>query len=123
VTDLVIKAIRKRNPTVQEEMLRKLSSEIAYTRLVEQGRFLTQMLRSGVKEPNVANMDTAIAIIDNAIDHLNVELAQLDQEIETREAVAERTIGHLLGTEERIYQNTNLPSGNKPSGLNSFGVQ
>lgn len=81
------------------------------------------MLRSGVKEPNVANMDVAISIIDDAIDHLNVELAQLDQEIETREAVAERTIGRLLGTEERIYQNTQLPSGNKPSGLNSFGVQ
>jgi len=121
VDDTVIAAIRKRPLDSQPTMIRKLAGEIAYTRLVEQGRLLTQMLRSGVKEPNVSNLQSAKAVVNDAIDHLQVELDQLDNEIKTRQAIAKLTIQRIVGAEEREIQNTRAPSRAKPTGLNSLG--
>jgi len=121
IDDVIIKAIRKRPANSQEEMTRKLSSEIAYTRLVEQGRLITQMMRTGVKEPNVANLEPAKRVINEAIDHLQVELGQLDAEIQARQAVARNTIQRILGTEERNVQNVRAPQRREGTNINALG--
>jgi hypothetical protein len=121
IDDVIIAAIRKRPANAQQEMISKLSSEIAYTRLVEQGRLVTQMLRSGIKEPNAANMEQAKQVVNEAIDHLQVELGQLDAEIEARQAVAKLTIQRILGNEEREVQNVRAPNRSQGSGVNSLG--
>ena len=121
INDTIIHAIRKRTPQAQQEMIGKLASEIAYTRIVEQGRLLTQMLRTGVKEPNVSAFEPAKVVVNEAIDHLQVELDQLDQEIKTRKAIARNTIQTILGYEEKRVQNTRSPERGKATGTSSIG--
>ena len=100
---------------------RKLAGEIAYARLVEQGRLLTQLLRTGVKEPNVAAFEPAKIVVNDAIDQLQVELDQLDLEIKTRQAIAQNTILRILGQEEKSVQNTRKVDRGKASGTNQLG--
>ena len=122
INDTIILAIRKRDARTQEEMIRKLAGEIAYTRLVEQGRLVTQLLRTGVKEPNAANVKEAREVVNDAIDQLQVELNQLDLEIKTRQAIAQNTILRILGQEEKKVQGTRQPDRGKASGTNQMGV-
>lgn len=122
VDQTIIQAIRKRPNVAQNEMLRKLAGEIAYARIVEQGRLLTQMLRTGVKEPNVAAFEPAKIIVNDAIDHLQVELNQLDLEIKTRKSIAQDTILKILGNEEKRVQNARSDGSSRPAGTNVIGT-
>lgn len=117
----IIHAIRKRSAEAQTRMIKKLAGEIAYARLIEQGRLLTQILRTGMKEPNVASFEPAKMIVNQAIDSLQVELDQLDLEIRTREKIAQQTIQRLMGIEEKKIQETNAPANKKPTGTTSAG--
>lgn len=117
----IIHAIQKRTPEAQAQMIAKLAGEIAYARLVEQGRLLTQILRTGMKEPNVASFEPAKIIVNQAIDTLQVELDQLDLEIRTREKIAQQTIQRLMGLEEKRIQETRTPSIKKTSGTTAAG--
>ena len=122
IDDAIIMAIRKRPPVAKGEMIRKLAGEVAYARLVEQGRLLTQLLRTGVKEPNVAAFEPAKVVVDDAIAHLQVELKQLDMEIKTRQAIAKNTIRRILGNEEKLVQETRSIRRGKSSGTNQLGL-
>lgn len=122
INDMIIHAIRKRTPQAQQEMIGKLASEIAYARIVEQGRLLTQMLRTGVKEPNVSAFEPAKVVVNEAIDHLQVELDQLDQEIKTRKAIAKNTIVRILASEEKRVQETMIYDRKKPTGIDQLGT-
>lgn len=117
----IIRSIQSRSTTVQGEMIRKLASEIAYTRLIEQGRLLTQLLRTGVKEPNVAKYEPANIIVNQAIDQIQVELDQLDREIKVRQSIAQNTILKILGREEKNLQETRQPDRGRASGINQTG--
>jgi integrating conjugative element protein (TIGR03755 family) len=117
----IITAIRKRNSQAQVAMISKLAGEIAYIRLVEQGRLLTQLLRTGVNEPNIASFEPAKIIVNDAISQLKMELDQLELEIKTRQAIAKSTILKILGNEEKKVQNTPYPSRGKASGINQLG--
>lgn len=121
LNDAIIMAVRKRDAQGQGQMIRKLSGEIAYARLVEQGRLLTQLLRTGVKEPNVAAFEPAKIVVNDAIDQLQVELDQLDLEIKTRQAIAQNTILRILGQEEKSVQDTRKVDRGKASGTNQLG--
>lgn len=117
----IIRSIKSRSATVQGEMIRKLASEIAYTRLIEQGRLLTQLLRTGVKEPNVAKFEPANLIVNQAIDQIQVELDQLDREIKVRQSIAQNTILKILGREEKNLQEIRQPDRGKAPGINQTG--
>lgn len=122
INDTIIMAIRKRDAQGQGEMIRKLAGEIAYARLVEQGRLLTQLLRTGVKEPNVAAFEPAKIVINDSIDQLQVELDQLDHEIKTRQAIAKETIVKIMGLEEKRIQETMIHDRAKATGTNQLGT-
>lgn len=121
VNDTIIMAIRKRNAQAQGEMISKLAGEIAYARLVEQGRLLTQLLRTGIKEPNIAAFEPAKIVVNDAIDQLQVELDQLDLEIKTRQAIAQNTILRIMGQEEKKVQDTRKVDRGKASGTTQVG--
>lgn len=121
IDDTIIMAIRKRSADGQAAMIQKLAGEIAYARLVEQGRLLTQLLRTGIKEPNVAAFEPAKIIVDEAIDQLQIELDQLDMEVKTREAIAQNTILHILGQEEKTVQSMIAPTRGRSAGVNQVG--
>lgn len=121
IDDAIIMAIRKRPLIAQGEMIRKLAGEVAYARLVEQGRLLTLLLRTGFKEPNVSAFDPAKVAVDDAISNLQVELNQLDMEIKTRQAIAKNTIQRILGNEEKLVQETRSIRRGNSSGTNQLG--
>lgn len=121
INDTIIMAIRKRPSDGQGQMISKLAGEIAYARIVQQGRLLTQLLRTGVKEPNIAAFEPAKIIVNEAIDQLQVELDQLDHEIKTRQSIAQNTIHKILGMEEKNVQNTRKVDRGKASGTNQLG--
>lgn len=121
VNDVIIMAIRQRDAARQAEMIQKLAGEIAYARLVEQGRLLTQLLRTGLKEPNVAAVESSKVVVHDAIDQLQVELDQLDLEIKTRQAIAQNTILRIMGHEEKNVQDTRKAERRKASGTNQLG--
>lgn len=112
----LIEIIRKKNPYTQDSLIRKLASEIAYARLVEQGRYLILLLNTGLKEPNIAAYEPAKKEVHEAIDRINNELNLLDKEIKTRKAVAQESIIKLLGFEEKQIQETVIkPDRRRPS--------
>lgn len=121
VNDTIILSIRKRSAPMQGEMIRKLAGEIAYARLVEQGRLLTQLLRTGIKEPNVSAFEPAKVVVNDAVDQLQVELTQLDLEIKTRKAIAQNTILRILGREEKKVQGSRQLERRKVSGTTQVG--
>lgn len=108
INDTIIMAIRKRNAAGRAEMISKLAGEVAYTRLVEQGRLLTQLLRTGSKEPNVASMEPAKQAINEAIDQLKSELDLLHREVNVRESIAQKTLLTIMGMEEKAIQSTKV---------------
>jgi integrating conjugative element protein (TIGR03755 family) len=122
IYDTIIMSIRTRDAIGQAEMIRKLASEVAYARIVEQGRLLTQLLRTGVKEPNVSSFDPAKIVVADAVDVLQVELQQLEMEIRTRKAIAKDTIHLLLGYEERSVQEMDVSRRVRPVNVNQHGV-
>jgi hypothetical protein len=121
ITNTIIFAIRKRDANAQDEMIKKLAGEIAYAKLIEQGRLITQVMRTGVKEPNISNFEPAKEVVNEAIDQLQVELDQLDKEIKTRQMVAKNTLNRIMGLEEKAVQETRAFRTTKPSGVNTLG--
>ncbi len=117
----IIHAIQKRNARGRAEMIDRLASEIAYARMVEQGRILTQVLRTGVKEPNVAAFEPAKVVVNDAIAHLQVELEQLEREIRTKKAIAKNTIQKILGAEEKGVQSVRSLDRGKAGGTTLLG--
>lgn len=122
MTQTIILSIRSRDAAGQAEMIDKLAGEIAHARIIEQGRLLTQMLRTGSKEPNVVAFDPAKIVINEAIDHLQVELDQLDLEIQTRKNIAKDTILKIIGMEEKRIQSVRKDVTGKSSGTNVLGA-
>ena len=80
------------------------------------------MLRTGAKEPNVSAFDPAKIVINEAIDHLQVELDQLDLETRTRKNVAKDTILKIIGMEEKKIQSVRNDQTGKSSGTNVLGA-
>lgn len=122
INDIIIMAIRQRSTTARGEMIRKLAGEVAYARLVEQGRLLIQVLRTGVKEPNVSAFEPAKIAVDEAINQIKTELELLEKDIKTRQAIAKNTIRRMLGNEEKAVQETSINRRSKPSGINQLGL-
>lgn len=122
MSQTIIMAIRKRSPQGQADMINKLAGEIAHARIIEQGRLVTQMLRTGAKEPNVSSFDPAKIVINEAIDHLQVELDQLELEIRTRKMIAKDTILKIIGMEEKKIQAARMDQTGKSSGTNVLGA-
>lgn len=108
INDTIIMAIRKKDAGVQAEMVRKLAGEISYARLIEQGRLLTQLLRTGMGEPNVAAFEPAKVIVKEAIDQLKGELDLLHHEVNVRESIATKSIITIMGMEEKVIQSTRV---------------
>lgn len=121
IDDIIIMAIRKQPVNARQSMINKLAGEISYTRLVEQGRLLTQLLQTGVKEPNVASFEPAKIVVADAVNELQVQLDQLEKEIRIRKAVAENTIHKILGREEKRVQETRTPLRSKPTTIDQLG--
>jgi integrating conjugative element protein (TIGR03755 family) len=122
ISNSIILSIRDTALESRGKLIKKLAGEIAYARLVEQGRLLSQMLRTGVIEPNVSNFEPAKTIANQAVTRLNDELNELDREIKTKQAIAQDTLLKIIGREEKNIQETVSPLRPKPSNVDSLGL-
>jgi hypothetical protein len=118
----VIRAIQKRSPQGQSDLIARLASEISFAKLNEQGKLVTQILRTGIMEANMASFEPAIMIIGNAIDQLSGELALIQAEISIRKTVAENTLQRIMSAEEKRIQDTVVQPIGNPAGVNSVGM-
>ena len=118
----VIRAIQKRSPQGQAELISRLASEISFAKLNEQGKLLTQMLRTGIMEANMASFEPATEIVEKAIDQLSGELTMIQKEISTRQSVAENTLQRIMSAEEKRIQDTVVQPIGNPAGVNSVGM-
>jgi len=121
VDETVIYAIQRRSGLARVKMISKLAGEIAFVKIAEQARLMTQILRTGVKEPNVAGFEPAKLIVRDAIIHLQEELGQIQGEMQIRRYVAQETILKIIGLEEQRVQNTREVRRSRPAGINVVG--
>ena len=106
ISQPIIDSIRNRHPDAQDSMITKLAGEVAYARTMEQGRLATQMLQSGLGEPNVAAHTDAVKSVDKAVSQIELEMVQLEREVRVRQAIVSSTIQKILGMEEKVIQET-----------------
>lgn len=122
VDQAIILMIRKRQLDVQADMIKKLSGEIAMARMYEQTRFMIQIFRTGIKEPNISGDEESRKVVRNAVIDLQSELENLKRETDMKEDTAQRTIYYLLGSEEQKAQEAEGPRSMRPTGINALGV-
>lgn len=122
VDQAVIRLIRKRDLGTQAEMVTKLAGEIAMARLYEQSRFMIQLLRTGVKEPNISGDEETRKVIRHSIASLQEDLANLKRESELVDDTAQKSMYYLLGNEERSAQESEGTRDRRPHGMNALGV-
>ncbi|POP51590.1 integrating conjugative element protein [Zhongshania marina] len=122
VDQAIILMIRKRQVEMQEQMIEKLADEIAMARLYEQTRYMIQIFRTGIKEPNISGDDEARKVVRNAVSDLQSELENLKRETEMKEDAAQRTIYYLLGSEEKDAQDSEGTRTRRPLGIGPLGA-
>lgn len=124
VDDQLIFAIRRYTPDVQLELIRQLSDEIAFARLIEQARLAILVLRTGVQEPNVANKQNVVDRIERGVKYIQDEVAILLTEMRSRDEIASLTLNKIMYHAESRVQSTELPTTRKPTlRINSVGGQ
>ena len=121
VTPAIIYSIQKRTTAGQQNMIEKLAGEIAYARIMEQGRMLIQMLRSGMKEPNIAKFPQPVKAAQDAIVAIESELKQLELEVQVKKAVASKTLVKILGREEQGIQESSRSKKRTTNSVTPYG--
>lgn len=106
VTPALIYSIREKSSAGRDAMTMKIANEIAYIRLVEQGRIMIQMLRTGLKEPNISKFEGPVSTAKQAIKDIESEMDILQKEMEVKKAVASNTIIKILGRDEQAIQDS-----------------
>lgn len=118
----VIKMIRKRPPEMQVQLVRKLASEIAQAKMYEQVRFMIQILRTGVKEPNISGDEETRKVVRNTIADLQSDLETLKREVDMKIDSANRTVYYLLGREEKDAQDAEGTRSRRPMSIDALGA-
>lgn len=122
VDQAIILMIRKRQVEMQEQMISKLADEIAMARLYEQVRFMTQIFRTGIQEPNISGDEYARKTVREAVSDLQSGLSALKRESEMKEDAAQKTIYYLLGSEEKDAQDSEGTRTRRPLGIGPLGA-
>jgi integrating conjugative element protein (TIGR03755 family) len=122
IDQAVILAIRGKAPELQGDIIANLASEIAMTKIFEQARLQVQMLRTGVREPNVSAVAEVRAVVAGAVNDMLSELETLQRETEIQHTAAKKTIFTILGYEEMRVQGAEGPRNQRPSGVNATGT-
>ncbi|EIF42867.1 hypothetical protein DOK_11821 [gamma proteobacterium BDW918] len=117
----VIKMIRKRPPEMQVKLVQKLASEIAQAKMYEQTRYMIQILRTGVKEPNISGDEETRKVVRNTVSDLQSDLATLKREVDMKIDSANRTVYYLLGREEKDAQDAEGTRNRRPMTIDALG--
>ena len=92
----VVEALREENEHEQMVLINRLSAEMALSRTMERAMIARRALISGMKEPNIANLEIAQQDLAPFIADLEQEIENMLFEIEVRDRVASNTAVQLL---------------------------
>lgn len=92
----VVEAIREENEHEQAVLINRLAAEMALSRTMERAIIARRALVSGMKEPNIANLDIAQEDLAPFLADLEQEIENILFEIEVRDRVASNTAVQLL---------------------------
>ncbi|MHB0818459.1 integrating conjugative element protein [Stutzerimonas stutzeri] len=80
----------------QEVLIQRLSAEMALVRVMEKTISASRALYAGMREPNIANVNEAIAVNDRSLDMLERELNLIKTELDLRHTIANNTAVAIL---------------------------
>ena len=96
VSRRVVEALREENPHEQDVLINRLAAEMALSRTMERAMIARRALISGMKEPNIANLQIAQDDLAPYIADLEKDIENILLEIEVRDRVASNTAVQLL---------------------------
>ena len=96
VSRRVVEALREENPHEQDVLINRLAAEMALSRTMERAMIARRALISGMKEPNIANLQIAQDDLAPYIADLEKDIENILFEIEVRDRVASNTAVQLL---------------------------
>ncbi len=96
VSRRVIEALREENPHERDVLINRLAAEMALSRTMERAMIARRALISGMKEPNIANLQIAQDDLAPYIADLEKDIENILFEIEVRDRVASNTAVQLL---------------------------
>jgi integrating conjugative element protein (TIGR03755 family) len=117
----VIEAIREEQPEEQGALIERLAGEMAMSLVVEQALMGRRTLLSGMKEPNIANVDIAQTQLEKAVDELDREVDNLLFELEVRKRLAGNT-PYLLLQRQRARASVPLIEGSPDNRLQDGAI-
>ncbi|WP_313025543.1 integrating conjugative element protein [Pseudomonas lopnurensis] len=80
----------------QEVLIQRLSAEMALVRVLEKTISASRALHAGMREPNIANVNEAIAANDRSLDMLEREINLIKMELDLRNSIANNTAMAIL---------------------------
>jgi len=92
----VVEAIREEDEHEQAVLINRLAGEMALSRTMERAMIARRALISGMKEPNIANLEIAQDDLAPYVADLEQEIENILFEIEVRDRVASNTAVQLL---------------------------
>ena len=96
VSRRVVEALREENSHEQDVLINRLAAEMALSRTMERAMIARRALISGMKEPNIANLQIAQDDLAPYIADLEKDIENILFEIEVRDRVASNTAVQLL---------------------------
>ena len=96
VSRRVVEALREENPHERDVLINRLAAEMALSRTMERAMIARRALISGMKEPNIANLQIAQDDLAPYIADLEKDIENILLEIEVRDRVASNTAVQLL---------------------------
>lgn len=122
VSRRVIEAIREEEPEEQGPIIERLAGEMAMSVVMEQALMARRTLLSGMKEPNIANVEIAQTQLQEAVDELDTEMDNLLFELDVRKRLAGNT-PYLLLQRQRTRSSVPLIEGYPDNRLQDGAVR
>lgn len=113
VTRSVIEALREDNERVV--LVKRLASEMALSRTIEEAMMARRIMLAGRKEPNVAKNEPVQSTILDQIDELDMELNQIKLEYDMRKSIAGNTLSVIQERKQQRQQGAILHIDNHES--------
>ena len=92
----VVEAIREENEHERDVLINRLAAEMALARTMERAMIARRALISGMREPNIANLQIAQDDLAPYVNDLEQDIENILFEIEVRDRVASNTAVQLL---------------------------
>jgi len=115
INSAVINAIREQPAVSQSILIKKLSQEIATSKLIDKALLAKQILQEGRQVPAIYANSAAQVSLKQSSERLDQEINNLLFEVNVRKSLVSNTVTQLLNQTQHQVENHTLIQPNKPS--------